>query len=183
MVNGMASLTADDWIRAAAAHLAANGVDAVRVEPLAASLGVSKGSFYWHFSNRDALLDAVLEWWRRAGVSDVVAQLEQDETGPEARLRALLRRAFAHRDCGFDVGVRAWAARERRAHEAAREVDGVRTDYVVSLLRAAGAQDPERRAAVVYRTLLGDYALRAAGAEGLDGPAVEDLTSWALGHR
>lgn len=181
MVNGMASLTADDWIRAAAAHLAAEGVDAVRVEPLAASLGVSKGSFYWHFANRDALLDAVLEWWRRAGVSDVVAELEQDESGPAARLHALLLRAFTHRDCGFDVGVRAWAARDRRALDAARAVDEVRTDYVVRLLRTAGAPEPERRAAVVYRTLLGDYALRAAGARGLDQSAVEDLTSWALG--
>ncbi|WP_277211693.1 TetR/AcrR family transcriptional regulator [Isoptericola croceus] len=176
----MASLSASDWVRAAARRLAAGGVDAVRVEPVAAELGVSKGSFYWHFTNRDALLDAVLDHWRHAGVADVVAQVERVAAEPEARLRELLRRSFEHTDQGFDVGVRAWAARDARARAAAGAVDAARTDYLARLLGEAGSADPDRRAAVVYRTLLGDYAMRHAGGETLGPDAIAALIDWSL---
>jgi AcrR family transcriptional regulator len=176
----MVSLSASDWVRGAARRLAADGVDAVRIEPLATDLGVSKGSFYWHFTHRDALLDAVLEHWQHAGVADVVAQVEQVATGPEARLRELLRRSFEHTDQGFDVGVRAWAAREERARVAAGSVDSARTDYLTRLLTEAGAAEPRRRAAVVYRTLLGDYAMRHAGGEALGPDAIAALVEWSL---
>lgn len=57
------SLTAEDWVRAAKRTIEERGVGAVAVEPLAKKLGVTKGSFYWHFENRDALLKATLERW------------------------------------------------------------------------------------------------------------------------
>ncbi len=56
-----ARLDADAWIAAAFDALAEGGIDAVRVEPLATALGITKGSFYWHFADRRALLDAMLE--------------------------------------------------------------------------------------------------------------------------
>ena len=59
------SLGADDWIDAATAVLVEDGVAAVAVEPLAARLGATKGSFYHHFPNRDALITAALERWER----------------------------------------------------------------------------------------------------------------------
>ncbi|WP_402371002.1 TetR/AcrR family transcriptional regulator [Isoptericola rhizosphaerae] len=176
----MASRSASDWVRGAARRLAADGVDAVRVEPLATELGVSKGSFYWHFTNRDALLDAVLVHWQHAGVADVIAELEDTARYPEARLRELLRHSFDHTDRGFDVGVRAWAARDARARAAASAVDAARTDYLTRLLSEAGAADPHRRAAVLYRTLLGDYAMRHAGGEALGRGAIAALVSWSL---
>lgn len=179
----MASLSASDWVRAAARRLATDGVDGVRVEPLATDLGVSKGSFYWHFANRDALLEAVLDHWQQAGVAGVIAAVEDAGTDPEARLRELLRRSFDHADRGFDVGVRAWAARDERARTAAGAVDTARTDYLTRLLEEAGSPDPRRRAAVVYRTLLGEYALRQAGAPGLDEASVAALVDWSLGVR
>lgn len=176
----MGSRTASDWVRAAARRLAADGVDAVRVEPLAAELGVSKGSFYWHFTNRDALLDAVLDHWQHAGVTEVIAALDDVDAGPEVRLRELLRQSFDHTDQGFDVGVRAWAARDARARSAASAVDAARTGYLERLLTEAGAAEPRRRAAVVYRTLLGDYAIRHAGGEPLGPEAIAALVTWSL---
>src|SRR5690606_21017046 len=58
-----ARLSADDWAEAALDLIAEQGVAAVAVEPLARRLGVTKGSFYWHFPSRDALLQAALERW------------------------------------------------------------------------------------------------------------------------
>lgn len=180
MVKDMASLSASDWVRAAARRLAADGVDAVRVEPLAKELGVSKGSFYWHFGDRDALLDALLEHWRAAGTTGVITEVEEASADPADRLRRLVHLAFAYADRGFDAAVRTWAAREYRARAAVHGVDDVRIGYLVGLLTEAGSADPARRAAVVYRTLLGEYAMRHAGAEGLDAEAIDALASWAL---
>ncbi|MFB7797518.1 TetR/AcrR family transcriptional regulator [Isoptericola sp. NPDC056134] len=186
----MGSLSAADWVRAAAGRLAADGVDAVRVEPLARELGVSKGSFYWHFADRAALLDALLEHWRTVGTAGVITRVEEASDDPADRLLGLLRLAFEHAGGGpgavldgrFDGAVRAWAAHDTRARDAVHAVDGARTAYLERLLIGAGAPDAPRRAAILYRALLGEYAMRNAGAGALDRRAVDDLAAWALGR-
>ena len=87
------SLTAGDWTEAALETLARGGLAAVAVEPLAKSLGTTKGSFYWHFADRNALLAATLELWERRDTDQVIAGI--DETRDVGtRLRKLLRLAF-----------------------------------------------------------------------------------------
>src|SRR3712207_4977412 len=75
--NGAGPLTAEDWLRAAVRALEGGGVDAVAVEPLARKLRVTKGSFYWHFKNRGALLGAVLERWEEECTEAVIAAAER----------------------------------------------------------------------------------------------------------
>ena len=82
-------LTARDWTAAAIAALERGGVAAIAVEPIAASLGATKGSFYWHFGNRDALLEAALLEWERTETDDVITLLET-EPDIRRRLRTLL---------------------------------------------------------------------------------------------
>lgn len=87
------SLGRTDWAEAALDALARGGVTAVAVEPLAKALQTTKGSFYWHFADRNALLEATLELWELRDTDRVMASL--DETlDAMARLRALLRLAF-----------------------------------------------------------------------------------------
>lgn len=87
------SLAVGDWTEAALETLARGGLAAVAVEPLAKSLGTTKGSFYWHFADRNALLEATLELWERRDTDRVLAGI--DETQDVAtRLRNLLRLAF-----------------------------------------------------------------------------------------
>ena len=62
------------WIEAGLRALAAGGPDAVRIEPLAQVLGVTRGGFYWHFADRRALLDEMLDTWERATTEEVVEQ-------------------------------------------------------------------------------------------------------------
>jgi AcrR family transcriptional regulator len=83
-------LSADDWAQAALDLIAEAGVQAVAVEPLARRLGVTKGSFYWHFPSRDALLQAALERWENVEQEAVFGQLEK-VSDPRERLRALIQ--------------------------------------------------------------------------------------------
>ena len=71
-----ARLSAEDWAQAALDQIAEQGVASVAVEPLARRLGVTKGSFYWHFPSRDALLQAALERWEKVEQEEVFGQME-----------------------------------------------------------------------------------------------------------
>lgn len=86
-------LTPDDWAKAAFRAIARGGIDAVAVEPIAVELGATKGSFYWHFKNRNALIDAALDEWERRLTERVIDGLEA-EPDPAHRLRKLLAAAF-----------------------------------------------------------------------------------------
>ncbi|MBK8069997.1 MAG: TetR/AcrR family transcriptional regulator [Rhodanobacteraceae bacterium] len=83
-------LTAQDWELAALELMAEEGVAAVAVESLARRLGVTKGSFYWHFSQRDALIEAALKRWEETDTHNLVARVESIEN-PGKRLRELFR--------------------------------------------------------------------------------------------
>src|SRR5215210_963058 len=88
------SLTAADWTEAALAALARGGLAAVAVEPLAKELGATKGSFYWHFADRNELLVSTLELWERRDTDRVIGAIgETDDVG--IRLGNLLHVAFA----------------------------------------------------------------------------------------
>lgn len=87
------SLTPDDWARAALDAIGRGGVDAVAIEPIAVELGATKGSFYWHFKNRDALLQAALDLWEQRCTQAVIDYLER-EPDPGRRLRLILQGGF-----------------------------------------------------------------------------------------
>ncbi|HEX5088958.1 MAG TPA: TetR/AcrR family transcriptional regulator [Nocardioides sp.] len=87
------SLSRADWVEAALDALARGGLAAVAVEPLAKQLGTTKGSFYWHFADRNALLEATLERWEQRDTEQVIAALDDTRDALE-RLRRLLRVAF-----------------------------------------------------------------------------------------
>ena len=94
MPNGKReALTAADWTQAALDALARGGLPAVAIEPLAKGLGATKGSFYWHFADRQALLKATLELWERRDTDRVIAATDETQE-LEIRLRNLLRLAF-----------------------------------------------------------------------------------------
>ena len=92
-------LSADDWAVAALGALAGGGLSAVAVEPLAARLGATKGSFYWHFAGREALVAATLERWERTATEDVIAAIGV-EPDLAARLRLLMSHALDGGLCG-----------------------------------------------------------------------------------
>lgn len=98
--TGRRRLTRDDWVAAALAAIGEGGVTAVAVEPLAARLGTTKGSFYWHFPHREALLEAALAAWEQATTTAILAEVERATTDPVEQLRLLIDRVIdnAERD-------------------------------------------------------------------------------------
>jgi AcrR family transcriptional regulator len=141
------TLEAEDWIRSALTTLAREGIEAVRVEPLAKGLGITKGSFYWHFKDRAALLDSVLNYWRRRATFDIIARLENTKESAETRLVALLKLPFygARSSQGADVelAIRLWSRNDPRAYQTLEEIDRLRLRYIVSLLQEMGYSDYE----------------------------------------
>lgn len=183
----MARLTPDAWTDAAMRRLGDGGVDAIKVELLAKDLGVSKGSFYWHFADRPALLQSVLERWQQTATEQIIAALESEAAPPRRRLRKLMDQVFhtPGEVDRFEAGVRAWAGTDPDVSAVVRDVDRRRVEYVEGLLLAAGIPGPEakRRADLLYRTLVGEFVMRAHGAKGLSKRAVDSLHALLLSSR
>ena len=154
----------DAWVVAALKALAENGVEAVRVERLAEALGVTKGSFYWHFADRQALLKAVLEAWKARATADIIAQVEAKGSDTRARLHALMVTVFSS-DGRLDRQVRAWAANDGNARAAQDEIDRKRTGYLEGLFTdlGFGSAEARARARFAYHALIGQFALADGG--------------------
>ena len=151
-----ARLSADDWAQAALDLIAEQGVSAVAVEPLARRLGVTKGSFYWHFPSRDALLQAGLGRWGLGQQENIFRSLEK-VADPRERLRALFQLV------GHEVKPHIIYSELLKAldHPAVQPViDRIsqrRLDYLVAMFRQAGLQrtDATHRARLAYAAYVG----------------------------
>jgi AcrR family transcriptional regulator len=150
------SLTPDDWAKAALAAIARGGVSAVAVETVAATLDATKGSFYWHFKNRDALIQAALDRWERRGTESVIEELER-EPDPAKRLRTLLEAALELGPANR-VEIALLANPEHPAAvRAVRRVAERRIAYISDQLKKLGwsSSDAHDRAAILYYIYVG----------------------------
>jgi AcrR family transcriptional regulator len=149
-------LSADDWAQAALDLVAEQGLAAVAVEPLARRLGVTKGSFYWHFPSRDALLQAALERWEAIEQESVFGSLEA-VPDPRARLRALFL-LVAHETKPHIVYSELLKALDHPAVQPViSRVSQRRLDYLVASFRQAGMArtEAQHRARLAYAAYLG----------------------------
>jgi AcrR family transcriptional regulator len=154
-------LSRQDWAAAALEALSAGGLAAVAVEPMAARLGATKGSFYWHFRNRDELIEAALQLWRQAGTAAVIARLEASADPPEQRLRELFVQVFSARArVAADLALLDDAQHPLVAPVLA-EVTQQRLDYIATLFRQLGFTPARarRRAVFAYTAYLGQLHL------------------------
>ena len=149
-------LSADDWAQAALEQIAEQGVSAVAVEPLARRLGVTKGSFYWHFPSRDALLQAALERWEGHEQDEVFGQLEGIQD-PAARLGALFKLVANEVQSHVIYSELLKALDHPSVQPVIGRVSKRRLDYLTSAFRAAGldATDAQHRARLAYAAYVG----------------------------
>jgi AcrR family transcriptional regulator len=147
------------WVGAALQALAAGGPDAVRVEALAARLGVSKGGFYWHFKDRAALLEEMLDSWERSVVVDVIAAVESEPGEPRAKLQHLFELASASSAdlLPVELALRDWSRRDRDVAARLHRVDNQRMDYLRSLFGpiCADEDDVEARSILAFSLFIG----------------------------
>lgn len=153
------------WIETGLSALAAGGPDAVRVESLAQALGVSKGGFYWHFKDRQALLEEMLDAWERTGVDEVIEAVEAGDGDARSRLRRLFALAAASGGqlLKIELAIRNWARREEAVAERLQQVDNRRMDYMRSLFGAVCEDDDdvEVRCLLAFSLFIGGHFVTA----------------------
>ncbi len=146
------------WIEAALKALGEGGPEAVRVEALAASLGVSKGGFYWHFKDRQALLGEMLDTWEKAVVEDVIVSIESTPADPRAKLQQLFELAPSV-DFAVELALRDWSRRDAEVAARVRRIDSRRMEYMRSLFGqfCANEDDVEARSMLAFSLFIGSY--------------------------
>ncbi|RQR56374.1 TetR/AcrR family transcriptional regulator [Burkholderia sp. Bp9140] len=159
----------DVWIAGARRLLVTKSVDAVRVEALAKEMGVTKGSFYWHFKDRDDLLRRMLTAWRDEATEQIIFRFESRALPARELVRDLLslpfRGAAAHEAAATELAIRAWARRDEMARAIVDEVDAKRLSYIAQCFSAMGYSISEARARafVLYSYELSESLLSDQG--------------------
>jgi len=155
------------WLTAGLDALRKGGVAAVRVERLAGEVGVTKGSFYHHFRDRRALLDALLEYWSREMTDAEFERIASVRGGLEARLLALAEDVLEKGMGRYDPAIRAWARSDRKVATAVAQVDKRRVRALTGFFEDAGfaAAAARTRARLFYTFLLGEPQVRSPARE------------------
>ncbi len=162
------------WIDEGLRALAAGGADAVRIEPLAHALGVSKGGFYWYFTDRRALLEEMLDTWERRSIQEVLERVESE--GGDAR--AKIRRAgatFSSDVLAIDLAVRDWSRREPTVAKRLRRVDNRRIEYLRALFSTfcPDPEDVEARSMIAFSLVIGNHFIAADHGQRTRAEAIE----------
>jgi AcrR family transcriptional regulator len=148
-------LSAKDWLEQGIRTLAEDGFTALKAEPLARAMGVSRGSFYWHFADVEAFHAEILKYWREIAAERIIDDIET-AAGKDNALQLLLHRVFGERRA-LENAVRRWAGVDRAAKAAVRAIDRRRLAYVERLLLNAGLSRDvaHARARILYWAYLG----------------------------
>jgi AcrR family transcriptional regulator len=154
------------WIEEGLRALGVGGPDAVRVEALAQTLGVSKGGFYWHFGDRSALLCEMLDAWERVVIDEAINRVESAGGDARAKLRRLfeLASSSAVRGLGsIDLAVREWARRDGEVALRLKRVDNRRMRYMRSLFASfcEDADEVEARCMLALSLFVGTRVIAA----------------------
>jgi AcrR family transcriptional regulator len=174
------------WIEEGLRALAAGGPDAVRIEPLARALGVTKGGFYWHFEDRRALLEEILDAWERVSVDEVIERVEGEGGDARAKLRRLSAIALSTDEVlridplRIDLAVRDWSRRDPTVAKRLRRVDNRRMDYMRSLFGAfcRDEDEVEVRSMLAFSLWIGNDFIAADH----DGRSREQVVGLAFGR-
>ncbi|WP_415036854.1 TetR/AcrR family transcriptional regulator [Azonexus sp.] len=150
----------DDWVRAALNLLAEEGIAGVRIELLAKRCGVTKGSFYWHFKDRQALLAATLETWCAGRIRDIEKNTLVAPGEEAAQLRHAIDWYGANRNrkgMAIELAIRDWARHDPQAAASVETVDLYRLRCTERLFLAAGtpAADAKSRSLLLYASTFG----------------------------
>jgi AcrR family transcriptional regulator len=151
------------WIDEGLRALAAGGPDAVRIEPLAQALGVTRGGFYWHFEDRRALLEEMLDTWERRSTDEVLERVESEGGDPRAKVRRAGMLTFSKQLVPIDLAVRDWARRDKAVAKRLKRVDNRRIEYLRSLIGelSPDANDVEARSMLAFSLAIGNHFIAA----------------------
>ncbi len=176
-------LDRNEWIDGAIEALAEEGLAGLRVEALAKRFGVTKGSFYWHFKDRQDLCNAVLQTWKEGRLQDIDKQ-STAATGKEYdQLLQIIDVYGTNRNVkgiSIELAVRDWARRDASASAVVENVDTYRLEIARKLFVANGLSDDEAksRSLLLYAYVFGQSLM----AYDYDDPKIIDFKRWIAGH-
>ncbi|MFC5749891.1 TetR/AcrR family transcriptional regulator [Actinomadura rugatobispora] len=159
-----------DWIEAAYQELARGGERGVGINALAARLGVTKGSFYWHFKDRSELLRALLDRWAHERTDEVLGLALGSTADPRERLRRI--QALGREIAPIDRAMRLWAQHDPAAEEAVRHADRALLGHITGCLEDLGfdAGEARLRALLMLRAWAGGYLVPAPSGTAVPDP-------------
>ena len=178
-------LTRQDWIDAAIEQLVKQGIGAVGIEPLAARLGVTRGSFYHHFADREELLRAMLDYWAEHWSRSIRLQIAGLGLDPSTTLFALMKAIRNHRAAEHDAPFRAWALHDPLARAVVQQVDEARLGFIRSQFDALGFADldAENRARLFLYYEMAAPATFAGPSPERDEELLEERHRFLTNHR
>jgi AcrR family transcriptional regulator len=147
-------LRREDWLHAARIQLGNEGPSGIKIEALARTLGVSKGSFYWHFADRQELLWSLLELWEQS--TDLLIAQASEESTPQAAFRRLFQEIHALGVTG-ELGIFAWAKQDLEVKSRVQQVEQKRILFLQTLFQQVGYDEKQalHRAELSYLSFLG----------------------------
>lgn len=146
------------WIEATLDTIALEGADSLRIERLARKIGVSKGSFYWFFSNLDDLRFRALDHWK-VHFNDIVFDRVGSHGGPlTEKLNLLVDAIFARKLGRYDAAIRSWSLRDANVGRFIQEIDATRLAFLQDLF--SGLAGSEFKAHLFYRALIAESYIR-----------------------
>ncbi len=164
------NLTKRDWLQAGFRALTQYGPSALKAEPLAKSLKVSKGSFYWHFKDIADFKAAMIQHWQQSATADIISQIKAGTSKPELQLRALIAASTAlpHSNYGgpaSESAIRDWARYEATIAKTITEIDQKRLAFTASLFEKYGQKKTQahQSARLLYSALIGLDTLHVSG--------------------
>lgn len=151
------------WIEEGLRALAVGGPDAVRVEALAQALGVTKGGFYGHFADRNALLEEMLDAWERRAIGEALERVQRKGGDVRTRLRRAGALTFSAELLPIDLAVREWSRRDTAVAERLRRVDNQRMAYLRHMFRAIcrDEDEAEARSVLAFSLMIGHHFMAA----------------------
>ena len=162
MVDGRAKrLNRKDWIQGALELLStAGGMEGVKIVPLAEQLGVTSGSFYWHFKNRRDLYDALVEYWERE-MTDTAIEAAKLIESPKERIWSLMEQVMATGMARYDLAFWHWAQTEPTAREAFQRTLSKRFAFAKWMFMQAGfnSTQAEARGRMMVVYMMGESTL------------------------
>lgn len=185
-----ATLSASDWEQAALELIAEKGVSSLAVEPLARRLGITKGSFYWHFASRDELLEQALKRWERRDLEHLARSLDADQPAAERLAEFILRTSRQNRSHQIHAALCA-ASDHPRVKPVVERITQRRIDYLSKAFCELGMHEvaARHRARLTYTSYVGYIQLQIRGMAPERGSeefedyvrhAIETLLNWRV---
>lgn len=142
-INKNKHVSKNQWLAKALDTLESEGVEGVKIERLAKQLGISRSGFYWHFKNRQDMLQHLLDYWAREYTGVVTDNEDMKKLDPERRLLINIKMVRDKKLAKYDLAMHAWAKIDPLAYEVVKKVIKMRLDFNRAIFAELGFDGDE----------------------------------------